>query len=214
MYKGKGIHLVLISSFILTLCLLIITLGTYALFSEKVVITTHLKAGTLDIKLIRDNLKYNVLDDKGMLLDIQNNQDKDFTNTNTKSDNIFDLNDNVKLVPGNYYEATMILKNTGDVAFDYWLEINLTKGSNTNLSKQIKITVKSYENTNEKEYIRYLNEGIEIGNEKLPLDSVFVNEEKTFKVKVEFIHDNMNNSAMEEEVNFDLTVYAVQKTNK
>lgn len=214
MYKGRGIHLVIISSFIATLCLLIISLGTYALFSETIIVSTHLKAGTLDVSLFRENLKYNELDTSGVLINLEDNERKNFTNTSTKDDNIFNLNDNVKLVPGNYYEATMSLENSGDVAFDYWLEINLTKGDNTNLSKQIKVTVTINENGIEKEYIRFLNEGVQIGNEKLPIDSVFVNDKRSFKVRVEFVHDIMNNSAMEEEVNFDLTVYAVQKVNK
>lgn len=214
MFKKDGYKVVGLSTFILVLCLLIISLGTYSLFSQTVFIDTHLKAGTLEVKLERTNLKYNELNDEGLLIEHENKEVKNFTKTNTLTDNIFDISPNNCIVPGNYFEATMLLTNNGDVAFNYWLSIKLKEGLDSNLKGQIKVTVITYINGNEVESVGYLKDGLEIGSESLPLDTVLVNESETFKVKVEFIHSSMNNSAMEEEVNFDLTVYAVQNTNK
>lgn len=214
MFRRNGYSIVLMSSIILVLCLLVISLGTYSLFSQTVSVKTHLRAGVLETKLERINLKYNKLNSLGLLEDYENIDNVDFTNTSSTNKNIFDLSNDVLLVPGNYYEATMVLSNEGDVAFNYWLEIIVQEEVKTSLSQQIKIVVTTYQEEGEVEKTSFLNEGLLIGSELLPLDEVLVNEEKTFKVRIEFIHSDMNNSAMEEEVNFDLTVYAVQKVNK
>lgn len=214
MFKKDSYKIVGMSSFIFVLCLLIITIGTYSLFSQTVIIDTHLQAGNLEIKLERINLKYNELDEKGLFVTYENKEIKDFTNTNNENENIFNLNNKKYIVPGSYLEATMRLTNNGNVSFDYWLAIKVKEGLDSNLKGQIKVTVITYIDDIEVESTSYLKNDLEIGNETLPLDTVLVNESKTFKVKVEFIHSSLNNSAMEEEVNFDLTVYAVQNTNK
>lgn len=214
MYKRNGIKIIFLSSFVLVLCLLIISLGTYGLFSQEVKIESHLQAGTLNVKLERTCLKYNNLNENGLLEELENKERVDFTKTTSDDKNIFDLSNTDYIVPGSYYEATMLLTNEGDVAFDYWIKIDLKDGFDSHLRNQIKVTVLTYQDGIEIETIGYLDDNLEVGNESLPLDSILVGEHKSFIVKVEFIHSSMNNSAMEEEVNFDLTVYAVQKTNK
>lgn len=211
MYKRDGIKIISLSSFVLVLCLLVISLGTYSLFSQTISAKTHLQAGVLDAKLERTNLKYNELDSFGLLVDVENSERKDFTNTNVNEENIFGVKDGNYIVPGSYYEATMLLTNEGDVAFDYWLEVSLKDGFNTDLKGQIKVTVTTYEEGKEIESISYLKDGLEVGSEILPLDSLLVDESEKFKVKIEFEHSDMNNYAMEEEIEFDLIVYAVQR---
>lgn len=213
MYKKDGIKIITISSFVLVLCLLIISLSTYALFSQSILVETHLQAGVLSAKLERTNLKYNDLNEEGLLVDLENEERIDFTKTNQKENNIFGLSQNKYIVPGSYFEATMVLTNEGNVAFDYWLEINVKEGSDTSLLNQIKVTVSTIVDE-EIITITYLDNLIEIGSKLKPIDSVMNHESKTFIIKIEFVNNEDNNSAMEEEVNFDLTVYAVQKVNK
>lgn len=214
MFKREGVKILFLSSFIMVLCLLIISLGTYSLFSNTTKVSTHLKAGVLNVELKRTNLVYNELDQDGFLVLNENNEIKDFTKSNYITGNIFDISNDDVIVPGSFYEAKMVLTNNGNVAFDYWIEVNLKEELDTSLEKQIKITVFTYVDKIEIETSCFLKEGLLIGTEQIPLDSVLIGEEKTFTIRAEFIDSNLNNLAMEEEVNFDLTVYAVQKVNK
>jgi uncharacterized protein (TIGR02452 family) len=110
--------------------------GTYALFSDQVTLTTHLKAGTLDITLHRVNLKTLVLDnDTGYLTDKTSTEIVDFSRPTNR--NVFDIDSNHKIVPGCTYDATLKLTNSTDVAFLYWVEIINRDLSGVDLADQL-----------------------------------------------------------------------------
>ena len=73
------------------ICVALIAVGSYALFSDTTRVTNHLQAGDLDIKLWRIDLAGQGLDEYGFLDNIANTTDKEFTGATT--DNIFDLDD-------------------------------------------------------------------------------------------------------------------------
>lgn len=193
----------LISCAVILICMSMVVGGTYSLLTSELDYTAHLKAGDLAVKLERTNLKYTYLSDEGYLAEVENSDVKDFTKPS--SDNIFGLKGEEKMVPGSFYQATLQLTNQGDVAFTYSVEIDLTSTVN-DFAEQLKVTV-----TDSK------------GNVILsgPLASFASAASKqigymtttgtdTFTVLVEFISNDSNNDAVNQTVDFDLCVKAVQ----
>lgn len=204
-----------LASLVITTCLVLITLSTYALFTDTINIGHHLQAGSLNIGLKRINLKYNYLNSDGYLVDVENNKIVDFTNTSTNDSNIFDINNDTLIVPGSYYHASMQLENKGSVSFIYWIEIIIKDEIASDLASQLEIIVTTYdEELNKTEYKAFLKEGLVIGSEKIPLGEMGLNASPlNFDIKISFIDSTLNNSAQNDSVNFDIIVHAVQKIN-
>ena len=204
-----------LASLVIATCLVLITLSTYALFTDTINIGHHLQAGSLNIGLKRINLKYNYLNSDGHLVDVENNKIVDFTNTSTNDSNIFDINNDTLIVPGSYYNASMQLENKGSVAFIYWIEIIIKDEIASDLASQLEIIVTTYdEELNKTEYKAFLKEGLVIGSEKIPLGEMGLNSSPlNFDIKISFIDSTLNNSAQNDSVNFDIIVHAVQKIN-
>ena len=80
-------RVILTSCSIILLCTAIIVGMTFALFSEQMKLTNHLKAGELSITLTRTNLKYSTLDGKGYLKEVVVEKDEDFTASNSANKN-------------------------------------------------------------------------------------------------------------------------------
>ena len=208
-------RILILSSLAITLSLVIITLSTFALFTDTIRITHHLQAGTLDVSLKRVNLEYNVLDSSGYLKEMKSDEILDLSNTSTNKVNVFGINEETLLVPGNYYEATLELSNNGDVAFNYWIEIFSNDDVLTELAGQMEIKVTTYDKSGfEKEHIAFISDGLFVGSETFPLGELTKNcEAVRFKVKITFIDNVLNNDAKGDKVNFDIIVYAVQSIN-
>ena len=199
----------------IVICLSLITMGTYALFSETITVENHLQAGNLDAKLERTNLEAKSLGADGYLETITNNQLVDFSSTTSMTDNVFGLENNELVAPGSSYEATMKISNNGTVAFGYWIEINLKDAIPSELASQIKVIVTTYdENGDEVIEEVYLSNGLSVGDANNYLGKLAVNASENFKVKVLFEDLTNNNDAQNDEVNFDLVVYAVQVLEK
>ena len=205
--------ILVLASLVITTCLVLITLSTYALFTDTIVINHHLQAGSLDLELKRVGLKYNYLNSDGYLVDKENNQIVDFSNTSTSKNNIFDIQNETLIIPGSYYNASLQLKNKGTVAFIYWIEVVLKDENISNLSNQLEVVITTYDELlNKTEYKAFLNEGLVIGNEINPLGEMSTNDSPlNFDIKITFIDHKLNNSAQNENVNFDIIVHAVQK---
>ena len=199
---------ILMSVLALALCLSLVAAGTYALFSDKVTIKNHLQAGTLDITLIRTNLKTRSLDSTtGLLALTENSEDVDFSNPNDKS--IFDITDKTLLVPACWYEAEMQISNNSDVAFGYWIEIDFGGSVDQAFASQLEITVTSQKGT----YSKTVNQsdGL-IGAENDPIGIVAKTGSQLFTVRVEFrdLDDTVNNNAKKQNTEFDIIVHAIQ----
>ena len=208
-------RILILSSLAITMSLVIITLSTFALFTDNIRITHHLQAGTLDATLKRVKLEYNILASSGYLKEMKSDDILDLSNTTSNKLNVFGISDETLLVPGNYYDATFELSNNGDVAFKYWIEVFTNDDVLSDLAGQMEIKVTTYDKSGfEKEHTAFISEGLFIGSETLPLGELTINNESVrFKVKITFIDSVLNNDAKSDKVNFDIIVYAVQSIN-
>ncbi len=108
--------------------------ATYSLFTSEKDINTHLViSGNLKAELYLKELKQDVLDENGLIksqtVDLSTLKDKDGNNLVPDAEKGVSLVnydgkifDNVKLVPDMTGQATFLLANVGDVAFDYTIE--------------------------------------------------------------------------------------------
>ncbi len=176
-----------------------LVLATYALFNSQTETNNHLVAGKLKAELYEtkvSGLKYEnnafVPYTEGVNVDL----------TKDKS-SIFDISG---YLPGMYQESTLLLKNTGDIAFTYsisFLDIVLgeDEASSQALQEQIEITLTVGEEV----------ETFALDEKDFSFETpVAPNSEQEFVIKAEFINDSSNNLAMNGEVSFDISVTAVQ----
>lgn len=207
-------RVLLVSGAIILLCIAIISGMTFALFTDAESVNNHLKAGDLDITLIRTKLTSTYLTDRGFLETVTDEEDKDFTNNN--DENVFGL-DGALIVPLSEYTAEMKLINKSDVAFKYGIQIVPGEDSDPNLEEQLEVTVtlKNDDGTTE---TKRLNEGLWVGSDAKTFGVLAVGDDCDFSVSVKFLDDRKyedefeNNDAQGEDVYFDLVVYAVQYT--
>ena len=213
---------ILISCSIILLCLAIVVGVSYALFTDSVSVQNHLQAGTLDVKLYRTNLKYNVLDNEdGYFNEITDNSTVEFTNST--NENIFGINtQNAKIAPGSYFEADLKLENNGDVAFTYGVKIKMLNDTDNeyDLEDQLMVTITQDRNGNgtieaeEKTYapLRSFTSDTPYAFGEMAADD----NAQSFNVKIEFqnLANDVNNKAQTETAAFDLIVIATQKTNR
>lgn len=204
----------LMSVMTLMLCLALVAGGTYALFTDAVRLTTHLQAGELDITLKRISLESKVLADDGFLDTKFSEEVVNFTNPTTR--NVFDITDETLIVPMCYYIATMQIENHSDVAFGYWIEIDL--GSrDAEFAKQLEVVVQA--SNGDKIVQRLSIEEKMLGSETKPVAILPIGGSDIFKITVTFVDDRddksiVNNDAMNQNVYFDVIVHAVQVTDR
>lgn len=212
--RRKSLTLTL-SVVVIVVCLSLITMGTYALFSDTVSIEHHLQAGNLDVKLERTYLESKVLGTDGYLDTVTDSTVVDFTDTTNATANVFNLSGNELVAPGASYEATMKLTNEGTVAFGYWIEISLKDAQASDLAQQMKVVVTTYDENGAKvEEDEYLANSLSVGSETSYVGQLAVNTSAEFKVKIVFENLSINNDAQDDEVSFDLIVHAVQVLEK
>lgn len=203
MTKGRSI---LLSIMTLMLCLALTASGTYALFTDEVVLKTHLQAGNLDITLIRTHLTARELDTRtGFLKNTVNPEDVNFSQPTAR--NVFDISPGTLVVPCCKYIADMQIINHTDVAYAYWLEIVLDDPSDQIFASQIEVGVKTPDSDKAR-----LTKGLQVGSESDPIAVMAKGDSALFTVSVEFLDLATNNLAQGKSVNFDLKVYAVQVT--
>lgn len=216
---AKRMKTLLLSGLSIALCMLLMVLGTFALFTDTASVTNHLVAGKLDATLERIALKTTKLDDKGYLATVEeqttDDEAVDFSDDNAK--NVFGLDENEVIVPCTVLEATMKLSNASDVAFSYWIEIVVHEEAN-DLTRQLKVTV-----TPEGGEARsqYLSEGVTLGSDGTPIGVLAIGTAKTFTVKVEFedletkpADQSDNDDAQGLSTQLDMIVHATQVTSE
>lgn len=197
---------VLMSVITLMLALSLVAGGTYALFSDQVTLTTHLKAGTLDITLQRTNLVTKELDNNtGFLTSKTSSEVVDFSGPTDR--NVFDLDVTDKIVPGCAYNATLKITNNTDVAFVYWIEIVNRNTEDNALSEQVKVSVKMSDGSAISENVK---NGMQVGSALNPIGTLAKTESDSFVVGLLFLDLPNNNSAKNMDLNFDVIVHAVQ----
>jgi hypothetical protein len=179
-----------------------------------------LEAGTLDITLIRTNLKTRSWNSTtGFLVETENPKDIDFSkpadpnDPNAENKNVFDITEGTLIVPGCMYSAEMQIANNSDVAYGYWLEIVFDSAIDPTLAEQIKITVTTADNSKSVSGKLSESAGL-IGEETDPIGVLAKTGTALFTVTIEFsdLANGANNSAMGKTFEFDVIVHAVQVT--
>ncbi len=201
----------LFSMITLCICTALTVGGTLALFSDRAEVNNHLSAGSLDVGLNRIAYTENALNAQGIMAKSTNNTRLDLTKS---ANQMFSIE---KAVPTSSYEATVEVSNLGSVAFDYgmrilWKPNSDTKDNDEVLANQLQITVTSSKIANSTHSISFKLSECEEHDIQLGylLKGTGVD---TFTVKAEFINDNaVNNLAMSANLEFDVQVYATQKT--
>ena len=182
--------------------------ASYALFTDQVTVNNHLSAGSLDVGLYRVEYKENVLVADGTMA--ESTPDTTRVDLTQNADKLFVIDD--LFVPTSWYETTVEVSNSGDVAFDYGVRI-LWKDDPANdkdqiIAKQIQITISVGDTQKEQFYL------CDCANYDVVLGSMLKGDAaEQFTVKAEFVNRDDNNAAMQAEIEFDLQVYATQKTN-
>ena len=216
----------LIAGSLIMLCMSAVVGMTYALFTDSESVENHLRAGRLDVALVRTHLSYALLDEDGYLFESSTDEPCDFTNVT--EENVFGLTTtDKKIAPGCYFEATLSLQNKGDVAFAYSVGIRMSE-ENSAFAKQLRLTLMDAEgnilkdgNGNEipARMLSELSEGLTVTAGEMSADDT----EAVFIVRVEFVEQSdyntpdmtpeeklCNNDAMGTEAAFDLVVTATQ----
>ena len=210
---SKRISVITFSCLIVLCCIVMIIVGTYALFSDEVKVTNHLQAGNLDVSLYRTQLTSTTLTSSGIL----NTSDPDNSRiefTEATSENIFGLTENSIIVPGCSFTAKLSLENNGKIAANYYLQFVLDSDSNDNLASQIEITVKTAKGE-EKHLLSELN-GTTFGSESSPIGTLLVGGTSEFTVTVTFksLDNATNDLAQGKSIDVDMIVHAVQVTSQ
>jgi len=227
---SRKVRVTLLSAITILVCLMLITAGTFALYSTSGKVVNHLSSGAIGIELWRNKATKSVADENGYIP-----QAETVDSTAVKlSDaatyvNALGLASGDLLIPGSKATAELQLKNTGDVAVGYWLQIVMTDDQGVQiadaaalneLSKQITIKVENSDGTFTQTRTTDSSDIVlAVGGENNLIGKVAKNAAGTFTVTVEFVDDGSvndydankgNNKAMSQSVYFDIVVYAVQ----
>lgn len=206
----KRLRVLLLAGATVLVCLVLIVACTYALFSGSVKVDNHLQAGTLKMTLVREKLtSYNLAAD-GNMTETTDDTSSDFTEAT--DNNIFGFTDSIRIVPMSSFTADMVIKNEGDIAFVYWVEIVFDPTSNSQaFAEQLTLSVTPEGGETQ---TKSLKDGLSLGSDTDELGTVDLGGEAKFSVTVTFdnLEDEVNNSARDSEVSFDLIVHAVQAT--
>ncbi len=214
----------LLSILTLCVCTALVVGGTFALFTDEVIVNNHLQAGNLTVGLYRTAYTENTLNADGYLKETvvlaQDNEliveegnvksDMDLTDEDTEW--LFSINN---VVPQSYYQADLDVVNEGSVAFDYGMRIVMTSGAETALADQIEITVTyKYDGKVQTKSFK-LNE---YATNDINLGILTTEQSGRFTVKAEFVDhgsepDNANNAAQNQTVEFYVQVFATQRVS-
>ena len=209
---------IVLAAAVALLSVALLVVASFALFSDSAKTTNRLEAGTLDVGLEKIAETSLVADEHGIVpaqpSTTEYAQPVDLTQEGAA---VFSLGN---CVPGIWQEVTLRVTNKGTVAFDYSVALVVTEeyaeGSpEANLTEQLRVTVTDAEGNE-------IVEPFSLAAAELRGDiahgSLFEeNAAGVFKIKVELpanegvLDDGSNGTIMNAEVDFDITLKAVQK---
>ena len=205
--------ILLFSSAAILLCACVVVGILYSLYTDSVEIKYHLSSSNLDAVLERTYLSYRVPDSNGYLAEYLNKDIVNFSDSKQSESNIFGLGQDVPIVPGSYYESSMRVSNKGDIAFVYNVNLDLSpETASSPLASQLLLSVSD-------------DDGKTVIDRK-PLNAIDTNAPllsgrmyagsapQKFVVRIDFVASNDNDSAQDQNIHFDLSIDAVQDTNK
>ena len=206
MQMSKATRALLVSCAVIIVCMSLIVGVTYALFTDRVQLVTHLKAGNLNVEMQRSSLTYYVINEEGKLVEQTDKTPIDFSTATSK--NVFGLPEGktLTIVPQSFIQANLQLVNKGNVAFKY--KVSITNASELNaLSDQVKITVKC----GDKEITKSISQIVNAGGVLVSDIAMAGNEEmQNISVRITFVDSKDNNDAKQLETKFDLIIEATQ----
>ena len=206
---GNKVVTIVLAVVIIALSVGLIIGGTYSLYTDQVTVTNHLNAGELEVTLARTALTTKTIDrSTGLLKEtVYPPEEVDFTEGTKR--NVFEIDEETKIIPGSKFDASMKIRNDGSIAFTYWIEIKFDSDVTSALADQLKVTVTTEDGT---ETTAFLSSGMVIGSAGAPLGTLLTKESTSFSVSVEFLElgAEINDAAQGESIDFDLVVHAVQ----
>jgi len=218
----KKINTLLLSAVTLLMSVTLMIAGSFALFTDTVTIQNSLQAGELKVTLVRASVTTSVLQDNGVVENVTDGADKSFADLATES--VFGFAEDDKLVPGIYSEAAFVIANESDVAFGYYVKVELDDAENVKLAEQMNVTIvtgltvsgdkTNYEcatNADVKTFEKKLNEGLTVGAEGDFIGTVEVGKMQGFSIRLTF-DEGASKDYMNLETGFKVTIYAIQNT--
>lgn len=206
---GNKVVTIVLAVVIIALSVGLIIGGTYSLYTDQATVTNHLNAGELEVTLARTALTTKTIDrSTGLLKEtVYPPEEVDFTEGTKR--NVFEIDEETKIIPGSKFDASMKIRNDGSIAFTYWIEIKFDSDVTSALADQLKVTVTTEDGT---ETTAFLSSGMVIGSAGAPLGTLLTKESTSFSVSVEFLElgAEINDAAQGESIDFDLVVHAVQ----
>ena len=201
--QNKKIRRVLLSVVILLMSLMVLVITTYVLFKDDIILVNHISAGDLNVSLIRTDLKGKILGTDGKLHDFHNPGQIDFSKPTEK--NLFDLENDVYIVPGVEFKATLLVVNSGSTNFGYYVNIVIGDDSSIELCEQLYVTISA----GDKKVSGTLAD-LYLGGEHDFVSVIESNGSSSFDIEIIFIDNGNSNAAMDKTVYFDVIVNAVQ----
>ncbi len=197
---------------ILTLCIAtsIVVGSTFALFTDTVPVNNHLSAGNLEVGLFRTSYQTYELGANGIMA--TSTADTTRVDLSNSAEKIFNVD---KAVPTSWYEAKLEVSNLGSTAFDYsmkilWNQAGTADANQLAFADQMQITV-----TSNKLTAPIVFKLSECNDQNISLGYILktATAPDTITIRAEFLNVDGNNSAMLATLNFDVQIYAVQKTS-
>ncbi len=220
--RESKVRTMLLASVMIMLCTSVIVGGTYALWSDQVSVKNHLSAGSLKVELKRTYLEKFALDSEGSGHLTKTVDDKETSTTA----NMFGISNDDVIVPSTYYAARLKLTNSGDVAINYVVSIEVDKNSDVELAKQIIVHVgdkqkaifdesngysMSPNDTDCQYLVKETNNGkIDYLTNEIGSGSLNKKQETEFWVEVLYLDLNNNNDSQNQKLSFDIYVDATQ----
>ena len=212
---------IIVAAVTIAICIGIVVACTYAIFTDKAVLQSHLEAGELDLKLERVLLSKRALNNAGELVDFEDDKRKiDFTEPT--AENILGLDEGNIIVPGSHMSADLKLSNGGNVAFDYEVKLVVLgddRGALNHLAEQLVFYYVCDGVRVEKTLAEIYSSGLVIAKGSMSTaDSA-----KNFTVGLIFVDydagenpdeilGETNNKAQAQKIKFDIMIDAVQRT--
>ena len=218
----KKINALLLSAVTILMSVTLMVVGSFALFSDTVTIQNSQQAGELKVTLIRASVVTTNLNASGVTETATDDADKTFEEL--KNESVFGFSDEDMLIPGMYSEASFVIANESDVAFGYYVKVELDDENNVKLAEQMKVSVVTgltvsgdetnytcATNADVESFEKMLSEGLTVGAEDDFIGTVAVGTKQGFSIRLTFdegaTEDYMNLSTA-----FKVTIYAIQNT--
>jgi hypothetical protein len=227
--RNRGIIFAIIFIFV---AIGLIAGGSYALFTQNILVNNHLESANLEASLHRTSHTSQYYLNGYKTGETVAEENVDFSGNN--SSNAFGLPENALIAPTCVQTGIFKISNNGNIAFDYYVEFKLTGESDEALASQLLVSVQEVNENGEPANNGHSNEftmdeatnGKYLANDNSKIGTVDAENSGYFKITVTFVDDGIseesarteldemnNNDAQEQNVYFDMIIHCVQNTD-